>query len=632
MKKAYIYNQQNLVIDIQTAIKQEFGVEQSVSFFHTKDMSKGDLTTTVALGKLGKNPFLVAQKIVARIQALWLDRDTAQPDPKETISKIEAVRPGFINVWFSNKYLQQINNGFIETIPINFSQTKNHRVKKIIIEFTDPNPFKEFHIGHLYSNIVGEAISRLREALGHEVKRACYQGDVGMHVAKSIWGMKHKIAEEFGQKNLADALRDLGFWPLKKRIQLLGAAYALGATKFGESLMAKQEITKINQLVYQTAVGVGIGNYQAPDLNQSQGDIALLYQTGREWSLEYFDNIYSRLGMQFDFFFFESQVGKVGEKIVRQYLARGIFENSQGAIVFPGKKYGLHDRVFINSLGLPTYEAKELGLAPTKYAQYAYDESIIITGNEIDEYFKVLLKAISQTHPDLAAKTSHLSHGMVRLPEGKMSSRTGKVITGEWLLDQATTLMKERMLTSHPDMEPAKQAKIASIIALGAVKYALLKSNIGDDVIFSFDQSLSFAGNSGPYLQYTALRCLSVWQKALIDLATDSISLQKDILSNNKIDCQNIYTSLDIDTLRYFARYYDVVTVAAEKSAPHQLATYLYNLAKQLNSWYDSEKIINFDSDQLTKSSFAKLGIAKSGYEITRHGLNILGISIPEEM
>ena len=173
-----------------------------------------------------------------------------------------------------------------------------------------------------------------------------------------------------------------------------------------------------------------------------------------------------------------------------KFLKKKVFEESDGAVIFPGKKYGLHNRVFINSLGLPTYEAKEMGLAPTKYKDFAYDRSIIVTGHEIEEYFKVILKALTFTNPSLSEKTLHVSHGMVRLPGGKMSSRTGDVITGEWLLDEAVS----RIRRAYPEMDGETSEKVG----LAAIKYALLKGTIGRDIEFSFEGSISLTGASGP--------------------------------------------------------------------------------------------------------------------------------------
>ena len=195
--------------------------------------------------------------------------------------------------------------------------------------------------------------------------------------------------------------------------------------------------------------------------------------------------------------------GEYGYGMVMDGLKKGVFIKGEGgAIIFPGSKYGFHERVFINALGLPTYETKDFGNAIAKQVDFKYDESLIVTGNEINDYFHVVIKALSLLHPEVGEKTRHLGHGMVRLPEGKMSSRTGKILRGEWLLDEA-----KKYASKLSDSE-----KVAEEVGVGAIKYALLKSSIGKDVEFNFEESISFEGNSGPYLQYTFARTQSVLQ------------------------------------------------------------------------------------------------------------------------
>ena len=628
---------ETLAQDLAAVIADQYGHNLPVKLSYPKDLTHGDFTSNVALslfphlterGHKNESPLAVAQNIVTALKESWNTKRIGFSDSDICIEQVSAEQPGFINFWLTNTYLHQLNSSISSNADIKKCLSKNFRGKKVIVEFTDPNPFKEFHIGHLYSNIVGEAICRLEEAVGAQVKRACYQGDVGIHVAKSLWGMWQKKPQ----------IAKLSSQSLSKKAEFLGQAYALGASVYETDAGAKQAIQTINQIVYENLdLDQGISSPMVRGTEFNSTEIMELYHLGRQWSLEYFSWLYDRLGMKFDYFFFESQVGREGVAIVKEYLAKGVFEASQGAVIFPGSKYGLHDRVFINSLGLPTYEAKELGLAPTKYAQYAYDHSIIITGNEIDEYFKVLLKAMSLTHPDLAEKTTHLSHGMVKLPEGKMSSRTGRVITGEWLMNQATEQMVDRLRSTRPELNAIKQAKIGSEIALGAIKYALLKSNIGGDVIFSFEQSLAFSGNSGPYLQYTAVRCMGVLRKATAALQSSSISILIDLLKeikvdNDQLEAKSSYTNLDKELLRFIARYFDTIENAASNNAPHLIAEYLYELAQQLNYWYDKQKIIELESGQLTHPAQLKLSLVVTAYQVLLHGLNILGINIPEEM
>src|SRR3989344_1313756 len=324
------------------------------------------------------------------------------------LEKLEVKEPGFINFFIKDNIWQKE----VEKLLNKKAFGSPYSSKKIIVEFTDPNPFKEFHVGHLYSNSVGEAISRMFEAVGAQVKRANYQGDVGLHVAKCVWGMRFHIKnKKLNIKNLAN--KNLG-----DRIDFLGLCYAAGSEAYETDAKAKEEIIKINQEIYE-----------------KQDEIEE-YRLGKKWSLENFEAIYKRLGTKFDLYYFESEVGVEGAQIVNKNVGK-VFEKSEGAVIFPGEKYGLHNRVFINSLGLPTYEAKELGLAFRKYRDFAYDQSIIVTGNEIVDYFRVLIKAIELIDANLASKTHHVVHGMVRMPGGKISSRLGNVIGATNLLAEA---------------------------------------------------------------------------------------------------------------------------------------------------------------------------------------------------
>src|SRR3989344_513779 len=545
-----------------------------------------------------KSPLELAQKIVNSIIH----------DSKFMIhfDRVEAVKPGFINFYLSQEYLiAQLSLVSGKTLLRYVHETeRSFAGRRIMVEFTDPNPFKEFHIGHLYSNTVGESVSRLLEAMGANVKRANYQGDVGMHVAKAIYGMKN---EELIINNLEKK-------DIKERIGVLGQCYATGAKDYEDSEKAKREIEQLNKKIYD----------KDPDLMP-------LYEKGRQWSLEYFETIYKRLGTKFDFYYFESEVGINGLKLVQEYLQKGplasldakhlragVFEKSQGAVIFPGKKQGLHDRVFINSLGLPTYEAKDLGLAFKKYNDFKFDQSISVTGNEIIEYFKVILAALKQIDPELAAKIKHLPHGMVRIPTGKMSSRSGNIVTGEWLLDKAKKLLKSKF--SEMTEEVLEQ------VAVGAIKYALLKSSLGHDIEFNFEESINIQGNSGPYLQYTFARTQSVLARAKSEFEAPRPGLAK-------LEVE------EVSLLRALNKFPEVVAAAgnlpamqdgkalqAGKFAPNLVCNYLFDLAQKFNLFYQKHKIIGSENQDFRLQLTAGVG------QILKAGLNLLGIQAPEKM
>jgi arginyl-tRNA synthetase len=545
--------------------------KESVNFLIEKPQNEnfGDYSSNVALVVskiLKKNPFDVAKELAENLNS---SRSTLS-----FIAKVEAVKPGFINFYLSEEFLK---NNLQEAVGEEYGFGKSLANKKIMVEFTDPNPFKEFHIGHLYTNTVGESVSRLLVAMGANLKRVNYQGDVGMHVAKAIYGIQR----------LKLTVQSLEKEDLKNRIKSLGEAYASGSGAYEDDEEAKKEIEQLNKKIYAKDKAV-----------------MDLYNKGRQWSLEYFETIYKRLGTKFDFYYFESEVGSSGLELVKEYLKKGIFEESQGAVIFPGKKYGLHDRVFINSLGLPTYEAKELGLAFKKYNDFKFDQSIVITANEIIGYFKVLLMALGKINPDLAAKTKHLTHGMVKLPSGKMSSRTGNIVAGEWLLDEAKKLLKSK----YPEMED----EILEQVSVGAIKYALLKSSLGHDIEFSFEESINIQGNSGPYVQYTFVRTQSVLEK----VKSEAKIGEKDL----KLEPE------EISLLRALSNFPEVVSAAGEKFAPNVLCNYLFDLAQKFNLFYQKHKIIGSDNEDF------RLNLTRGVGQVLKNGLSLLGIQAPSKM
>ncbi|MBU0978338.1 arginine--tRNA ligase [Patescibacteria group bacterium] len=627
------------------------------------NLSHGDWTSNVAMKLFGQllveqkkqmgdnlnSPRALAEAITTQIKKLKKSLTEA------SIVQVAVAGPGFINFSLADEfYTAKMTNILRQGAPM-IAQTQ--KGQKVVVEFTDPNPFKEFHIGHLYNNSVGEAISRLYELAGAQVQRACYQGDVGMHVAKSIWGMIHKLhADSPKASNWRSAFEKLSQLSLSKRIHFLGQAYALGATAYKDDQVAQKDMQTINYATYLAGQEdlVEKETWQ-PQVDYSQflkdskldyEQIKTLYQQGRAWSLEYFEVMYRRLGTKFDQYYFESLVGEFGLKLVKAYLKKGVFEKSQGAVIFPGEKYGLHNRVFINSVGLPTYEAKELGLAPEKYRRFAYDRSIVITGNEIDEYFQVLLKALSLIEPELAVKTTHLSHAMVRLPEGKMSSRTGQILTGEWLLDEAKKRSLEKIKQvkvgqkedgQEKTASALSEEKIAEIVGLAAVKYSLLKSSIGQDIAFSFKDSLSFQGNSGPYLLYTYVRTQSIWSKLCHQPDINPyIAKSIDTLLDNKSYLKyqpNIDEKL---TLRYIALYIDALTIAVEQNAPHIVAGAIFDLASAFNTFYAHHQVTptssTSDVGSLEPDTAWRLLLTTVVGQVMKQGLHVLGIPVVNKM
>ncbi len=576
-----------------TKTAKNIGIEvDSVELEYPENPEHGDYSSNIAMAhakSLKISPKALADKIVEEFKK-------GMPESVESVS---VAGPGFINFKIKDKVfaeaiVKERGAGSMENKAEDVQLKSGHfsqlKCKKVMVEYTDPNPFKIFHIGHLMSNAVGESISRLVESSGAEVVRACYQGDVGLHVAKTISAvLAHKESGEYPKESVS----------VLEKVDFLGKMYVIGNQSYESVPEAKRNIDLINKQIFEKS---------DPEINK-------IYDLGRKWSLEYFDLIYKRLGTSFNTFFFESEVADDGVKIVKKFSKKGLFKKavfsgSDGAVVFKGEDYGLHTRVFITSQGLPTYETKELGLNTDKFKKYPdLDQSVIITANEQSEYFKVVLKAFSLINPKIFSKTKHISHGLLRFASGKMSSRTGNVIQAEVLIDDIKKLVIERI--ADRGFAQAEINEVADMIAIAAIKYTILRQAIGSDVIFDSAKSISFEGDSGPYLQYSVVRANAVIEKAK-EQGVGRITMPEKVGLLEKI----------------IVRFPDIVERASAEYAPQHVANYLINLAGAFNSFYASNTIV----DVKEPLSAYRVALTKKFVETMSEGLYILGIKIPKRM
>lgn len=532
-------------------IPDNFSVEASTNNNH------GDYASNVAMilaKDLTQNPQEIAQSIVAKITST------------STFEKVEVAATGFINFWLSKAALMQ-----------NLADNSSLASKKYLVEFAQPNTHKEFHIGHLRGIITGESICRILEKSGAKITRGNYQGDVGMHIAKAMWGIN-----KLGTTESEDLL---------DRIKFLGTAYVEGNKAYEEG-EAKSEIEEINKKIYE----------------KSDPKLLDLYQQTRSWSLEYFQSIYDRLSVKFDRLYFESEVAELGKKIALDALNKTILVKSQGAIIFPGSQFGLHDRVFISSQGTPTYEAKDIGLALLQFKEYNPDKIFHVVGPEQTGYFQVLFAALAKIMPESKNREKHIAYGWVRLKEGKMSSRQGNVVTGLWLLEQ----VKNKIIEKYK-LPP----EVAEQIMIGAVKYSFLKVNLASEIAFDIDESISIEGNSGPYIQYTVARIFGLFRKAGIYVKSIDQNSQKTADLEDK----------EKQILRKLIHYPEIVYKSAQSIAPHYICEYLYQLAETYNSYYGSVRIL---SDEKNKNS--RLALSLSVAKVLKNGLDLLGIPSPERL
>lgn len=537
-----------------------------------EDVAHGDFATNIAfiVGKeKGISPKAAAEELVSHLMEALED----------VIEKIEVAGPGFINFFLKDDVRTDEAEGVALSDIIN-SKTG----EKVIVEYTDPNPFKLFHIGHLVPNAIGESVARIYESVGYDVTRVCYQGDVGMHVATTLWGVTH-LGEALPEDSIS----------LKDKVAYLGRAYAYGTQMVADSPDIKSEIVAINKKVFI----------------RSDEEVNSVYDMGKKWSLDYFEALYKKLGTTFDHYIFESEVGDDGIRIVRENLGK-IFEESDGAIVFKGEKVGLHTRVFINSQGLPTYEAKELGNTYKKQSLVPDAKlSVVVTAKEIDEYFKVIKAVLGEIDPKIGEMLLHVSHGMLRLPEGKMSSRKGNIISAEELIDDVSEKIAARL--DDMKVSEADKVQIVNDIAVGAIKFSILKSAPGKDMIFDFEKSLSFEGDSGPYLQYTHARLC-----ALLDKAKEAdISIENYVVEEPERALEQAIIG-----------YTQTLNKAYVELGPHHIVQHLLLLTRAFNNMYGRVQIVGENKE--TSAYYVML--AQATRHILAHGLYTLGIKAPERM
>ena len=581
---------------LQTAIKKLYGLDFEPDITPSPDNIDADYSSNAPLKlakELHKSPMAIAEELNKILDA--------------NISN-----PGFLNFTLSDDFLEESINNLVQDFAKTIS-SNTFKDKTVICEFSDPNPFKVLHVGHLYTSIVGDSIGKLFEYAGAKVLRANFGGDVGLHVAKTMYALQQKD------------IKDL-------KIEDIGKCYVEGTAAYEDDENAKKAITELNKEIYKI---------NAEDLYNT--DLAKLYWKGRELSYAYFENFYASIGLKFDKYYPESTVAALGLKTVKEQLKKGVYEISNGAVIFDGEKFGLHTRVFINSEGVPTYEAKDVGLIFTKWQDYHFDKSVVITGSEQLDYMKVVLKSIEQYAPELVAKTNHLIHGLVKLPGNvKMSSRKGNFLKAVDVLD----MVKDELKSEYDSTD--------EIVALAATKYAFLKYKMGGNIIFDPKESVKMTGNSGPYLLYSCVRAKKILDKSNSARVAD-ISDRRGVRSlarrglapaargrlplgtqtTRRVDgpagrAPEVKISTrpraEKNLIKKILEYKAVLDEAVTEMAPHKLANYLYELAQEFSRFYENCPVAGSEQES------ERIKLVQTFLNVMSHGLNILSIKIPEEM
>lgn len=544
-------------------VSELYGLELT-PIFTRPDPQHGDYTTNVAMqlaGKLQKPPRQVAEEIVKVL--------STRGDFELSIAG-----PGFINIRLADSEI------FAAALQATVLQ-KPLEGKTVVAEYSDPNAFKVLHAGHLYGSLVGDAIANILETAGGNVKRVNFGGDVGRHVAITMWSIIQELGGEFPEK-----LQDI---PDDKKLDWISGHYVNGTRAYEEDEAAKAQITAYNKQIYAVHAQ-----------NDHESPFAQIYWQGRTWSYDGFNSLYERLGMHpFDKYYPESATFDIGEKTVREHIGT-VYTESDGAIIFKGEDYGLFTQVFINSEGLPTYAGKDVGLIFAKQRDYNFDVSFMLTGNEQQGQIAVVLKSVEQFAPELAQKTVHQTHGLVKLAGGvKMSSRKGNILRADDIIAAAFEASNSTNSAGDPD------------VVLGAIRYSFLRTRIGGDIIYDPIESVSMDGNSGPYLQYALVRARSILRK------TEKVTPATEVA---ELD------GPERSLARQIGLYPEVFAAALADYSPHHICNYLYDLAATFNRFYEQSRVVDHER------SAQRVALVAAYEQTLAHGLAVLGMPTPEHM
>ena len=493
----------------------------------------------------------------------------------------KAIGP-FINFTFSKVKLAQ---GAVEDIlkqKIKYGVNSAGKNKKVIVEFSNANTHKEYHVGHLRNICYGDAMTKILAANGYKSIPVSYINDFGIHVAKTLWAL-----EKFFKKEKL---------PLNKGY-FLGKVYVKACAELENNETSKAEMTEIMKRI-----------------ESRNGKEYKLWQKTRKWSVDGFNKIYKELGVKFEHIFYESETIEKGLDMVAKLYAKHFLIKSQGVIIADLEKYGLGVLVILRSDGTALYPVADLALAEEKLKKYKIDKSIYVVDVRQSLYFKQLFKVLELL--GFKQNMKHLSYEFVKLPEGMMSSRTGNVITYEDL--RALAFKKAKMETKkrHKNWNEKKITDVVNKLVNGALKFEMVK--VGADKIITFDieQALRFDGYTAAYLQYTCARINSIIRKP------------KAKSQKPKVEYKNLIEVKEIALVNKLAKYPEIVVTAGKSYNPSELAKYLFELAQELNDYYHAVPVLKAKTDV----RIARLTLISAVRQVIENGLGLLGIEVMEEM
>ena len=563
----------SLLEDLKQKIVLELNLKE-VNFSYPPSAELGDLSLACfeIAKQQKKNPVELAQELATSLQA--------KKKLKKYFSEFRAIGP-YLNFFLQPSNLAEKVIGEIRKEKKNYGYNNSGEHRKVMIEYSNANTHKEYHVGHLRNISYGESVKRLLRANGHQVIPVSYINDFGIHVAKTIWNWQ--------RNNYQSSLENKGY--------LLGKCYSEASQLLEAEPQFKEEVTEIMK-----------------EIESRQGLLYEKWQETREWSIKYFDSIYKELGVKFEHIFYENEIISAGLRMVTELVDKNILIKSQGAIIADLEKDNLGVLPIIRSDGTALYPAADLALASEKFKKYHLDESIYVVDVRQSLYFKQLFRILALS--GYKQKLTHLVYDFVTLPEGMMSSRTGKVITYEELKSKLQEKLIVETRQRHADWTNSRVEQVAHNLAISTIKFEMLKVNANKIITFNIEEAARFDGYTACYLQYGYARLKSIVRK------------EKISWFNRKIAFSELNNNLEKELLMKLAGYSEIIWAAGNKYDPSELAKYLFELVQLSNDYYHGVNILK----ATPKIRRARLALIKATTQVLSNGLEILGINVLEEM
>jgi arginyl-tRNA synthetase len=588
---------QILTPSIQKAIQALFDVTvDKIEFQTTRKEFEGDITMVIfPLLKLTKsNPVELGNKI-----GNYLVENV------DEVARFNVVS-GFLNIVISDSYYLNFFNGIKDQKQFGFV-APDPTEKAVMVEYSSPNTNKPLHLGHVRNNLLGYSVAEILKASGKKVYKTQIVNDRGIHICKSMLAW-----EKFGHGETPESSGLKGDKLVGKYYVEFDKAYKNEINGLVEAGKTEEEAKKQAPIIIEAQEM--LKKWEAGDEK-----VMSLWKKMNEWVYEGFATTYSNLGVNFDKYYYESNTYLLGKDVVQVGLDKGVFERDpDGSVWIDLTDEGLDRKIVLRSDGTAVYMTQDIGTAIQRVKDMPDVGGMIYTvGNEQDHHFKVLFLILKKLGFDWASNLYHLSYGMVDLPSGKMKSREGTVVDADDLMQDMTDTAKQisedlGKLDSYSDEE---KAKLYKTIGLGALKYYILKIDPKKRILFNPEESVDFAGNTGPFIQYTYARIQSIIRKADFDFS-------------NKIEIEEVHEK-EKELVKQIELFPEVIQNAAQNHSPALIANYTYDLVKEYNSFYQSVHILG--EVDLTKKIF-RVQLSQKVAEVIKSAFQLLGIEVPERM